>query len=49
MENLWQISISSHGLTIAAVLVATVSLGIGAYRALNKRALGAARAVPPGR
>jgi len=43
--NLWQISISRRSLTIAAVLVATVSLGIGAHAALNKRALDAAKAV----
>ena len=43
--NLWQISISRRSLTIAAVLVATVSLGIGAHAALNKRALDVARAV----
>jgi len=43
--NLWQISISRRPITIAAVLVATVSLGIGAHAALNKRALDAARAV----
>ena len=46
--NLWQISISRRSLTIAAVLVATVSLGIGAHAALNKRALDAARAVASG-
>lgn len=43
--NLWQISISRRSLTIAAVLVATVSLGIGAHAALNKRALDAAKAI----
>ncbi len=43
--NVWQISISRRSLTIAAVLVATVSLAIGAHAALNKRALDAARAV----
>ncbi len=43
--NLWQISISRRSLTIASVLVATVSLGIGAHAALNKRALDAARAI----
>lgn len=41
----WQISISRRSLTIAAVLVATVSLGIGAHAALNKRALDAAKAI----
>lgn len=41
----WQISISRRSLTIAAVLVATVSLGLGAHAALNKRALDAARAI----
>ena len=41
----WQISISRRSLTIAAVLLATVSLGIGAHAALNKRALDAARAI----
>ncbi len=41
--NVWQISISRRSLTIAAVLVATVSLGIGAHAALNKRALDAAK------
>ena len=29
--NVWQISISRRSLTIAAVLVATVSLGLGAH------------------
>ena len=43
--NFWQISISRRSLTIAAVLVATVSLGIGAHAALNKRALDAAKAI----
>ncbi|MDO8399554.1 MAG: caspase family protein [Bradyrhizobium sp.] len=43
--NLWQISISRRSLTIASVLVATVSLGIGAHAALNKRALDAAKAI----
>ncbi len=43
--NLWQISISRRSLTIAAVLVTTVSLGLGAHAALNKRALDAARAI----
>ena len=43
--NVWQISISRRSLTIAAVLVATVSLAIGAHAALNKRALDAARAI----
>jgi len=43
--NVWQISISRRSLTIAAVLVATVSLGIGAHAALNKRALDAAKAI----
>lgn len=41
----WQISISRRSLTIAAVLVATVSLGLGAHAALNKRALDAAKAI----
>ena len=41
----WQISISRRSLTIAAALVVTVSLGIGAHAALNKRALDAARAI----
>ena len=41
----WQISISRRSLTIAAVLLVTVSLGIGAHAALNKRALDAARAI----
>ena len=43
--NVWQISISRRTLTIAAVLVATVSLGLGAHAALNKRALDAAKAI----
>ena len=43
--NVWQISISRRTLTIAAVLVATVSLAIGAHAALNKRALDAAKAI----
>ena len=43
--NVWQISISRRSLTIAAVLVATVSLGIGAHAALNMRALDAAKAI----
>ena len=43
--KLWQISLSGRPITIAAVLVATVSLGIGAHAALNKRALDAARAI----
>lgn len=43
--NVWQISISRRSLTIAAVLVATVSLAIGAHAALNKRALDAAKAI----
>ena len=43
--NFRQISISRRSFTIAAVLVATVSLGIGAHAALNKRALDAARAI----
>jgi uncharacterized caspase-like protein len=43
--NVWQISISRRSLTIAAVLVATVSLGLGAHAALNKRALDAASAI----
>ncbi|MDB6166672.1 MAG: peptidase [Lacunisphaera sp.] len=43
--KVWQISLSRRSLTIAAVLVTTVSLGLGAHAALNKRALDAARAV----
>ncbi len=43
--NVWKLSISRRSLTIAAVLVATVSLGIGAHAALNKRALDAAKAI----
>jgi uncharacterized caspase-like protein len=43
--NISQISLSRRTLTIAAVLVATVSLGIGAHAALNKRALDAANAI----
>ena len=43
--NFRQISISRRSLTIAAVLVATVSLGLGAHAALNKRALDSAKAV----
>jgi uncharacterized caspase-like protein len=43
--NVWQISLSRRTLTIAAVLVATVSLGIGAHAALNKRALDAGKAI----
>ena len=43
--KLWQISLSGRPITIAAVLVATVSLGLGAHAALNKRALDAARAI----
>ena len=43
--NVWPISISRRTVTIAAVLVATVSLGIGAHAALNKRALDAAKAI----
>jgi uncharacterized caspase-like protein len=41
----WQISISRRSLTIAAVLATTVSLGLGAHAALNKRALDAAKAI----
>lgn len=41
----WQISLSRRSLTIAAVLVTTVSLGLGAHAALNKRALDAAKAI----
>ncbi|MFH1340526.1 MAG: caspase family protein [Pseudomonadota bacterium] len=41
----WKLSISRRSLTIAAVLVATVSLGLGAHAALNKRALDAAKAI----
>ena len=43
--NVWKLSISRRSLTIAAVLVTTVSLGLGAHAALNKRALDAAKAV----
>ncbi len=43
--NVWKLSISRRSLTIAAVLVATVSLGLGAHAALNKRALDAAKAI----
>lgn len=43
--NVWKLSISRRSLTIAAALVVTVSLGIGAHAALNKRALDAAKAV----
>jgi uncharacterized caspase-like protein len=43
--NVRKLSISRRSLTIAAVLVATVSLGIGAHAALNKRALDAAKAI----
>ena len=43
--NVWQISISRRSLTIAAALVVTVSLGIGAHAALNKRALDAAKTI----
>ncbi len=43
--KLWQISISRRTVTIAAVLVATVSLAIGAHAALNKRALDVAKAI----
>lgn len=43
--KLWQISLSGRPVTIAAVLVATVSLAIGAHAALNKRALDAAKAI----
>ncbi|MDO9562393.1 MAG: caspase family protein [Bradyrhizobium sp.] len=46
--NLRQISISRRSLTIAAVLVATVSLGLGAHAALNKRALDAGKAIASG-
>ena len=43
--SVWPISISRRTVTIAAVLVATVSLAIGAHAALNKRALDAAKAI----
>ena len=43
--NVWQISISRRSLTIAAALVVTVSLAIGAHAALNKRALDAAKTI----
>jgi uncharacterized caspase-like protein len=43
--NVWPISVSRRTVTIAAVLVATVSLAIGAHAALNKRALDAAKAI----
>ena len=43
--SVWPISISRRTVTIAAVFVATVSLGIGAHAALNKRALDAAKAI----
>ncbi|WP_291869582.1 caspase family protein [Bradyrhizobium sp.] len=41
----WPISISRRTMTLAAVLVATGSLAIGAHAALNKRALDAAKAI----
>src|SRR5450755_149522 len=43
--NVGLLHISRRPITIAAVLVAMVSLAIGAHAALNKRALDAARAV----
>src|SRR4051812_43748660 len=43
--NLRHLSASSRSLTIAAVLVAMVSLAIGAHAAMNKRSLDAAKAV----
>jgi uncharacterized caspase-like protein len=42
--NVRQLSISRRPITIAAALMAVVSLAIGAHAALNKRALDAARA-----
>jgi uncharacterized caspase-like protein len=43
--NVGQLHISRRPFTVAAVLVAMVSLAIGAHAALNKRALDAAKAV----
>ena len=43
--NVRQLRISRRSITIAAALVGTVSLAIGAHAALNKRALDAAKAV----
>jgi Caspase domain len=43
LMNLFGLGISRRSLAIAAVLVGTVSLAIGAHAALNKRALDAAR------
>ena len=43
--NVGLLQISRRPITVAAVLVAMVSLAIGAHAALNKRALDAARAV----
>jgi uncharacterized caspase-like protein len=43
--NIWRFHISRRPLTVAAALVAMVSLAIGAHAALNKRALDAAKAI----
>jgi uncharacterized caspase-like protein len=43
--NIWRFHISRRPLTLAAALVAMVSLAIGAHAALNKRALDAAKAI----
>jgi Caspase domain len=43
MMNLYRLRISRRSLAIAAALVGTVSLAIGAHAALNKRALDAAK------
>ena len=43
--NVWPIRLSRRTLTMTAVLVATVSLAIGAHAALNKRSLDAAKAI----
>jgi uncharacterized caspase-like protein len=43
--NVWQISISRRSVAVAAALVGTVSLAIGAHAALNMRALDAAKAI----
>src|ERR1700730_13678516 len=43
--NVGQLHISGRPFTVAAVLVAMVSLAIGAHAALNKRALDAAKAI----
>jgi hypothetical protein len=44
--NFWQLANSRRTIAVAAALIGTASLAIGAHAALNKRALEAAKAVP---